>query len=489
MSAVLLDKTEICLLLARLKWPIPGTKWWAMQELADLLADSRYQAQVEESLKAELIYCGFETEVVELLFVFWMAQYKGYQAQPSLANYVKARSVLSSMLLSELAPESLFKGDLSSPFLLAPTEFTLNDDFIAAQGRAVPLMFITKLKELEQETDFPFTAQYAFEWARSLARVPSQDYCVDYFLDSPRDEMTGQFVTQDSHRGRSAYLRTILIAKEFWEMPDSWATHLSLLALPINPTLADLRSSKPPWLHKWGFQGPATTESIAAYVTNAIDTCNRSSDNRVLAALSFPIRLSENEILDLNLTLWAQWGIADVDETALLSKDPHGYNGGFEGDGLVRPSTFSVRPIEELRDDVSSSAPAAGRLFPFRYGYLHTDIESRGWYVPLCTRANSKIRIQPSSNRLEFVEDKTTLGETGFWNAGWDPCHPKGCEPFCGTYLTLNNEHLPSFWDEPPTSYFYLWECKKLQRKQSHNSYNRECYGGIVRYDMTNGKS
>ncbi len=487
MSKAHLEQTEISLLLARLKWPLPGPKWWAMQELADLLANSYYQSQVEELLRSELMNCGFETEVVELLFVFWMAQFRGYVAQPVLPNYVRARSVLSSMLLYEITPEASSKGELSSPLLLAPQGFSPDDDFNAAQGHEVPRIFIHELNRLEEMSRFPFLAQYAFEWARSLVRVPPRGHSIDYFLRGSQDGMTGQFVTQNSHRGRSAYLRTILVAKEFWDMPDSWVTQSSLLALPINPTLASMRSSKPPWLNDLGFPGPVTRESIEAFIRNTIYSCNQRSEI-ILAALSFPIQFSENEIIDLNLTLWVQWRNVDVDVATLLSEDHSGYDWEIlESEGLSNWFTFKAKVIEELCDAAFYSAPVAGSLFRFRYGYLQTDIYSRGWYVPLCTR--SAVTAQPSSNKLKFVRDEIDLGETGYWNAGWAPCHPKDCGPFCGTYLILNKKHLPSFWDEPPTNYFYLWECKKIRREQSYREYEIERYKGFIRYNMTNGKS
>lgn len=196
-------QADIRLLIARTKWPVPAVKWWAMQELAALLTNDLCCEPTEKELYRALEQCGLETEVVELLFVFWLAKQAGYVPKAVVSSYIRAQSLLSSLILWEILEPILYEGLPSNLLALAPRDFQSTADFQDAQGREVPRIFLGILENLEKDFGLPFVRQYAFEWANTASLCPDSPFGknIGYFYGHPTDQMTGQFVNITSHRG------------------------------------------------------------------------------------------------------------------------------------------------------------------------------------------------------------------------------------------------------------------------------------------------
>jgi hypothetical protein len=236
-------------LVSRLKLPITSVKLWVIERLSMLLIDGH--PKIENLLKEDLANRKQESESVEVLCVFYIAKSKGYVCPNDLGSYIKARSTLSDFVLSKLISNPEEFGTYAHPFA---QQIQLDGDsnrFRYFQGNHVPLLYNSRFEKEEQRTGIPFTWHYQSEWNNTFKYQPSSSTNIDYFLNGDRQRTTGQFYTQASHRGRSAYLRTIELAKQFYRMPDSYAEHLSILALPIEPAYIGLNPQKPTWLPEW----------------------------------------------------------------------------------------------------------------------------------------------------------------------------------------------------------------------------------------------
>ena len=201
---------------------MPAVKWWALQQLADLL-NSQFVAQAEAELYRALADSKLETEVVELLCVFWLAKKAGYEPSVILPTHVNAQSPASTLILSDIVKPLLFEGKWRTPLLLAPDTYKVPADFEEAQGTTVPRIYKTLLESLEKPQLPSFSKQYAFEWECTANLYPEAPLQGDigYFYNYSHGEMTGQFVTRASQRGRSAYLSTLAVAQEICGVRNS----------------------------------------------------------------------------------------------------------------------------------------------------------------------------------------------------------------------------------------------------------------------------
>lgn len=451
------EESWLHMLVERLRWPVPSVKWWVMQELATFLASEQWRTKTERALLAHLASCLFESEVVEVMTTFWLAKQRGYSGSDVIGTHVLAKSTLSSMMLADVAPSSLYEGQLSAELILAPPGFEGPQDFKAAQGATVPLMYQSEMARWEKKTGLPLKAQYAFEWAGSLQRVSDEGHDWRYFYGYPSDQMTGQFFTQQSHRGRSAYLRTMLVAQRFWDMPNNYAEHIAIHALPFDPTLGWLRPATPKWLTAWDQAAKCNGASIAAYLSSCIAQFTFAHSGHLLASLCVPVAVGEREWLELSCVLWAQWRVAECDPIALLAEQKNRRSAGWSlGDGLDCVTTYDIAPLKE-RQAASSAAPVVGGVLPLRYGALHSDVMQRGWNVPLLSRVGAELAAAPSGPEVVFSVDEKPIGRAGYWNVEWEPSHPTELGPFCGTFTALDIDGLAALFDTPPVHTFYLW--------------------------------
>ena len=474
------DEPWLQVLVERLRWPVPSVKWWVLQELATFLSTEQWRNRTEQALLEHLAACLLESEVVEVMAAFWLAKQRGYPGSDVIGKHVIAKSTLSSMMLADVAPSSLYQGQLSAELLLAPPGFEGPQDFRTAQGATVPLMYQSEMARWEMQTGLPLKAQYAFEWARSLQRVGDEGHDWRYFYGHPSDQMTGQFFTLQSHRGRSAYLRTVLVAQRFWDMPNNYAEHIAMRALPFDPTLAWLRPVRPEWLAAWDQASRCDGTSTTAYLSRCIAQFNSAHSGNLLASLCFPVAMGEREWLELDCVLWAQWGDAELDPLALLAEQQDRRRAGWSlGDGLDCVTTYKIAPLVE-RQGVSKAAPVVGGVLPFRYGVLHSDVEQRGWNVPLLSRAGAELVAAPSGTEVVFSVDETPIGRAGYWNVEWEPAHPAALKPFSGTFTALDVDGLAALFDTPPARTFYLWEAKRVKLKEVFGEPEVEVLCGTV---------
>ncbi|HEJ2755845.1 TPA: ATP-binding protein [Pseudomonas aeruginosa] len=436
-------------LVSRLKLPIPSVKLWVIEQLSLLLIAQ--PSRVENLLKEDLAKRKLESECVELLCVFFIAKSKGFICHKDLGKYIKARSTLSDLMLSELVSASVDFGQYAYPFSPFISLDHENNRFEYYQGTHVPLVYNSWLKQEERKTGYPFVDHYQSEWNTTFEYQPSVATTIDYFFSGDRQRYSGQFYTQASHRGRSAYLRTIELAKEFYGMPNSYAEYLSIPALPIEPAYLELRPQKPKWLPGWEGINIPDENNLINFVKKALANFEESDDSNHLLAFSLPIKIDENNWVDL---------------TVVKASPEFEFATDIE---IVERS--SCLAVGDLLDNKLSYEPSgkpegfllAGTSYPFmRYGHWYSDLESRGLYIPRCTVDGKTIIGSSSDGFYYYSVDGANVGFSSFWYNYWQAVHPKGIRSFCGSYTVVSKERIGEWLSLSGTQHKSYYICKAI---------------------------
>ena len=459
-------------LVSRLKLPIPSVKLWAIEQLSLLLVSGH--PKIEELLKEDLANRKQESECVEVLCVFYIAKSKGYVCPKDLGSYIKARSTLSDLLLAKLIYKPDEVGTYAYPF--APIIKLVGDNhrFNYFQGSHVPLLYNSWLQKEEQRTGLPFTGHYLSEWNNTFEYQPSTATTIDYFLSSERQRATGQFYTQASHRGRSAYLRTIEVAKQFYGMPDSYAEHLSILALPIEPAYMGLNPQKPTWLPEWEGETPLNRDSLIHFVEQALENFDKADDSVELLALSLPIKYDNNNWIDLTIVR----ATGDSEQSHIQFEERIGCIS--VGSLLDENLSYDQGSKEQFQNTVMAVTP-----YPYnRYGHWHSDLETRGFYVPKCFIDGKNIIGSTSEGVYCYYIDNIKIGFSSFWYNDWKPIHPKEIKSLCGTFTAVAKDKY-SMWymNENMIKCLYICRAKILRSEDSFREFDVENHEFSVSID------
>ncbi|MDR9767196.1 ATP-binding protein [Shewanella baltica] len=462
-----LEEALVKLLVSRLKLPIPSVKLWTIDQLSLLLIAQH--PRVEELLKEDLANRKLESECVEVLCVFFVAKSKGYICPNDLGHYIKARSVLSDLILSELLPTSAEFGQYAYPFIPFIILDHDNNKFEYYQGSHVPRVYYSWLKKETKVTGLPFTGHYQTEWNNTFEYKSSTATTIDYFFSADRQRSTGQFYTQASHRGRSAYLRTIDLAKEFYGMPDSYAEYLSIPALPIEPAYMDLRPQKPKWLPVWNSHNSPNEANLINYVKEGLSNFTQTNDSNDLLAFSLPIKIDGNNWIDLTV-IKVSTGIDITPDMQVKERSG----------SLAVGNLLDKKLSYESGDSQMPETPTmAGTSYPFmRYGHWHSDLESRGFYIPKCTIDGKKIVGSSSDGLFVYSVDGSKVGFSSFWYSNWQPIHPMGIRSLCGSYTAVSKERIEEWHksNEAEQQSRYLCKAILLTSEDSFRNYDQKMF-------------
>ncbi|HRL26207.1 MAG TPA: ATP-binding protein [Alcaligenes sp.] len=446
-----LEEAMLKILISRLKLPIPSVKLWVIDQLSRLLMDQH--PKVEDLLKEDLASRNQESECIEVLCVFFIAKIRGYVCPNDLGKYIQARSVLSDLILTELLSTSAGFGKYIYP--LYPSVFLSHDNnqFEYYQGSHVPRLYYSLLRREEERNNLPLTDHYKGEWNNTFEYQQSKETEIDYFLRNNRQRATGQFYTQASHRGRSAYLRTIKFAKDFYGMPDSYAESLSIPALPIEPAYIGIKPQKPKWLPVWNVNGQPNEDDLISYVKEGLSNFLQEGEDNDLLAFSLPIKIDDNNWIDLTVVKV----IAEIELTLSMQITERS---GCWAVGNLLDEEISYEFDESQVARVSTMACTA---YPFlRYGHWHSDLESRGFYIPRCTVDGKKIVGSSSDGLFNYSVDGSKVGFSSFWYNAWQPSHPKGIRSFCGSYTVVSKDRIKKWHSSSGAKHQSGYLCKVI---------------------------
>jgi len=472
MTKIAMANPELSALVSRLQWPVPSVKWWAIQELALLLLDPNCHQPALEAIVSAIKTCRFETETVELLLVFSLARAKdaSFQCPAALGCEVKARSLLSDAVLKNLDPKCTALGEYLAPLKRFPGGLVEPVDFLAAESKAFPRVLRSDLQFIEERTGLPLQAQFASEWEASLSRVPDHRHRIDFFIESPRDQHTGQFFTEQSARARSAFLRTLSVAAANGLSTTSLA-RFALSTLPLDPALAWLQPRPPEGWPRVGGCQPANI-AIEQHVASVLSALAQGG---LVGAVSWITECEDNSWLDCTAMLWAgsatDWPEGDSIEQATTV-----FAGMLAGNGLEQFATckYESKTINSWRS--RGIRPLVGRVYPERFGYMQAELVNRGIFAPIPADITTDVVASNSNEILSYRHGGDALGVYGYWNISWRPSYFSDGSPQCGTYLLLT---------EGPSEKqgFYGWRCRRFVREAQMSVTYLDSYG-IVPLDQ-----
>lgn len=475
---------DLRILITRLGWPIPASRWWSIQALAAKLGDPTTTNATEAALLKLLNSRRLEAEVVEVLCIFWMAaSAHGYTPSAELPAHTPKPSLLSHLFLEALGfTAQAIYADLEA----APQNFETPSDFDGVQGGEVARIFRTTLNRLELRTELPLVRQMAFEWAQNQAAYPEAPFQGDlgHFARPLGEGFVGWYSARAALRAISAYLRTLVVAERLWGLPSDVARYLALQALPIHPTLAALRPSRPAWVPvREDFSGDA--DAIEGVLRGVVDRVAAERPGDELIALSTPVEMTMGRCIEVSLVRWLQVGdsqIADQDLAEHLNFFWHNMPTlpSCPTPPLDRATWLKTLPIEQLLDGPSAALPLAGRMDFDRMGYLQSDLYPSRLFVPTLLEA-ARTEVHPAGAMLEVWGNEQVVADYVHWNAGWGPVRPRPLSGACGAALVSRG----TIYRECSATAglvvrsFYLWQVRFLHRSNTYDAFGETLKGGI----------
>lgn len=468
---------DLEMLIARLRWPIGATRWWAMQELATLLLCPETRGEVSKRLLLELASCRLEAEGVELIYIFWMAAKQGGKLPSDLVSALTRPSLLAALLLSDTGLALNAKA-AAPPLEVAPKDFEESARFREVQGIDVPRNYLSRLEQLERNTGLPFVRQAAFEWSKTDETYPTAPIQGDlgYFVRPiGNGGLTGCFASRALLRMTSAYQRTLEVARTHWGLPEKTALYLAADALPLDPTLALLRPVRPSWLPNLGEQINADAESAEALIRNVVNSIATTQPDAVLLSLTSPIFVDSREIVELSVVRWRKWGAIAVAAHDLAGRFFDRQEDWDYGVCRAREwgltSFVPMAKLDNILDHETNAAPMACVYGFNRIGYLQKDLYPARLYYPVITGFSGELSIEPSGSELKISAAHGHVATLYNWNAGWSPVHPAPMSGLCGTALVGTENNLQAQTEAPPDSHFYLWRVTRLKRTYGYEPF------------------
>lgn len=447
-----------------------------MQELAARLGNPRSKESTQAALLAFLRARKLEVEVVEVLFVFWIAaKAYGYEVSKELPSNVLRPSILAELLLESIGLQMDTPiGDLVE----VPRDFDVPQDFSGVHGVDLSKIFYSSMAKIGHVMGLPLIRQMAFEWSVNKRAYPDAPFQGDpWHFSRPLGEgFIGQISSRTALRMISAYLRTLAVAYELWGMPSDRVGRMALIALPIHPTLAFLRPRRPSWVpSRAEFDGDDIVMEGA--IRSLVERVQWERPDDELIAFAAPVAMSMDRCVEISVVRWAQAECGSIADEGLAEhlKD-------IWERGQLLLSTFSeplstttilVLPdFHDIFDEKSNAWPLAKPIDFGRIGYLQHDLYPERIFFPTMP-GNGRLEATPCDGVLEIKSGSEIVADLCYWNVGWGPVRPAHFGGNCGAALVSRGTTYRAASESKmlDTRSFYLWRMKVLHRKSSFDRF------------------
>ena len=224
------------LAVARLGLPIPMAKLATIHATAQALDSNDTAVAFTEALADWLATRELESQCLEAICPLLLAAPRP-ETIALVRRAINRPSIASDALLSLVTGSPALVATWAGCHSGPATRFSMLDEEEAQlrAGTFVPPVFTHQLERLEKQARRPFMRQWAFEYKMLADRYGCNgDGYLDYFLGSDRGNV-GQFVAHRSHLARSAFLRTLACAVEYWGMPTAVASSFAETTFPAEP--------------------------------------------------------------------------------------------------------------------------------------------------------------------------------------------------------------------------------------------------------------
>ncbi len=455
-------------LVSRLKFPVPSVKLWVIDQISHLLAEPF--PVIEKLVLEDLSSRPQESECVEVLSLILASKHHGYRPPEAIGQNIHARSILSDMIIKNLVPNATIFGEYAFE-VSAELDLTAgNHKFEQYQGSHVPHVYHSMLQKEQDRTGIPFTVYYRSEWNKTFHYCSETGSGIEYFFSTDRQRCTGQFYTSASHRGRSAYLRTIEIARQAFDMPDGYAEQLATPALPIEPVYFGSHDKRSDFIPSWDGEAKPNKDNVVDFVKNCINNFHSVNDSKLLVALGLPIRVNDDTWIDITV-IKAYCNHAIPDNVDLEDRSQCGCIG----------VNLDEEIFYKLRDEADDgSAPyrfLAATAYPIlRYGHWHSDLEARGLYVPLSQAGNKTVIATNKNKKINYSFNDVDIGHSSYWYNHWQPIHPKSVRSLCGSITTVNQDVLNVLAPliSESTKYFFACKANIITAENSYSEFSED---------------
>jgi hypothetical protein len=299
------------------------------------------------------------------------------------------------------------------------------------------------------------------------------------------DGFIGQLSARAALRAISAYLRTLALAKQFWNMPPELADKQSILALPVHPTFALLRPRRPHW-----FPAPVDfdgdTEAVEAGFRALVARVEAARPGDELISFISPVVVSMERCVEVSLVRWSQAQGSSIDDANLAAHlDPFWAREQVLHSAVADPlstTTIVVSPtLEQLMDDDCKAWPLAATLDYDRMGYLQHDLYPSRLFFPTAPGLH-EVEVTPRDGQLEIKAEDQVVADFCYWNAGWGPARPRLLRGNCGTALISRGTAYRegASHESGPLRTFYLWEVRTLHRSSSFDEFRETLASGAM---------
>jgi hypothetical protein len=470
--------------ISRLRIPIPMVKLQIVHEFAKAIATEQTPNVAQHALLRWLGSLELESEILEALAIVVLAKPSDNLPSTAIRSAIRAPSVLSDLFIerayeSRVLVNSWLKGHSIEVPALQNVESAVAE---LSRGQIVPRILKERMVALETLSGKPFMRQWAFEFEQLLSRAPfSEDGHFSYFAGNHRHGRVGQFIARRGHLARSAFLRTLAAACDFWDMPKEIAERESLYASPVDFSLLPLLpGDAPSWAVDLHRSRPTLEKEFELAICNATARLNTEL-GRALLHLHLPLVQDEQYRAELEVITVLSSGESVKPEDAFL------LHSMLPGKILIpRASDLSLtlkrwNPRESVRQDNGDIIrPALLPVFDQHVGYFHSDLvgcmpclpANNGSEVPLVAtirRSGADLRISDA-----------LVGELHYWNWNWRPMHEADSMGHCGIALTIARDAVDEILHADRMHALRVWRATIRTRSSEYGDWQTaELFGAL----------
>jgi hypothetical protein len=469
--------------MCRLRLPIPMVKLQVIHQLADALKDNKTGQPTWHALLRWLRALRLESEVLEALAIVVMARGSAVLSSAELRAAIDAPSVLSDLFIGHafrtpVLVHSWLKGHSGEmPRFYQQPE--LREEL--ALGAIVPKALMHRMQDLQQESSKPFVAQWTYEFERLVERNDSsKDGHFSYFLPQDDRSEVGQFTARRGHLARSAFLRTLALAGDLWDMPIPEVQAVAMFASPADLSLLPmLPGEAPPWAQSLHDISPGTSDEAAALATLALREV-RENQGGTLLHLNLPLHGDARYHGELEIvSVLASGQAVDAEEVFRVHHFLPGRMFVPRADDL----TLRVDPLER---EAAFPTKAGGFLRPVllplvgdSVGYLQADLVARMPRLP-AHGSETPLIVTPRKGGADVLLTGNKVGELRYWSWKWRPTHPKGTGGRTGVALVLDRDVTERLMQVDGMRLVYVWRAQALKRETDYGDWIAEAWHGSV---------
>ncbi|MBL8470761.1 MAG: hypothetical protein KF778_02355 [Rhodocyclaceae bacterium] len=470
--------------IARLRLPVPMAKFQVIHQMAQALASESSSRATWQALLRWLRCLKLESEVLEALAIAALARGSSILSSAELRAAIDAPSVLSDIFIARaLGTPVLVHSWLKSHSGEAPAGYRspeLTEELSA--GTIVPPILKNRLEDLEKCSRNQFLRQWTYEFERQVERSGGgNDGHFGYFGDSHNRDEAGHFVARRGHCARSAYLRTLALACDRWNMPVQMAQAEAMYASPADLSLLPLLPGKTPgWARDLHNARPSTALEAEAVASAAFSEVSQSEAGTLLH-LNLPMQDDARYQGELELISVL------AAETAIDCRSAFLLHDWLPGKAIVPRTRELTLRVDRFDGAAAFRAKTGGTLRPVLLsvfdhfvGYLHSDLVGRMPCLPANHNSDAPLIAVPRQGGMDLQLSGSPVGDLRYWNWHWRPMHCKGMGGHGGVALVLDHDAVRRLMHVEGMHIFHLWRAHVRTREKDYGDWNDETWMGSL---------